>query len=48
MQIKYIAVDANQLRETLREVNFAALLKEDSCFIFPAASFLDNHNSPGR
>jgi len=37
-----------QLRETLREVDFAALLKEDSCFIFPTVSFLDNHNSPGR
>jgi Rrf2 family protein len=36
---------SNQLRETLAEVTFAKLLKEDSCFIFPEPEQLDIPNA---
>ncbi|MBU0673877.1 MAG: Rrf2 family transcriptional regulator [Proteobacteria bacterium] len=35
----------NQLRQTLAEVSFEALLQEDSCFLFPGTDILDNRKN---
>jgi len=38
----------NQLRDTLNEVSFAELLKEDSCFLYPLPAPLDFRDKPER